>query len=355
MAQQNLSFVLAERPTGGISVGKTLARKTSPIPSASDLEDGQVLVEVLYLSLDPAMRGWMSELPSYLPPVKIGETMRGQAACRVVASKSAKINKGDFVSGPAGWTQYAVLDEKKLEPSASYPNLKYSVDMLSALGHTSLAAWVGMTKIGLPKAGETVVVSGAAGATGSVAGQIAKIAGARVVGLCGSDYKCKWLVDELGFDVALNYKAADFRDRFKEATESYIDVYFDTVGGDILDLALCRAKKHARFVECGQISQYAASTRKGPANIIAVVAMRIRMQGFIVFDHVQDFPRARNELARWLAEGKLKRTEHILSGGLEVAEQGLIDLYKGVNLGKLIVEVKPKKRPLVKVTLSITY
>ncbi|KAM4064103.1 zinc-binding dehydrogenase [Hirsutella rhossiliensis] len=343
MAQENLSFVLAERPNGDIIAGKTLAPKKSPIPSASDLQDGQVLVEVLYLSLDPAMRGWMSEARSYVPPVKIGETMRGSTVCRVVASKGAKFNKGDFVSGTAGWTQYAILDEKHLEPTSSYPGLQDPIDMLSALGFTSLTAWVGMTKIGLPKAGETVVVSGAAGATGSVAGQIAKIAGARVVGLCGSDVKCKWLVDELGFDIALNYKAADFKDRFKEATKSYIDVYFDNVGGEILDMALGRAKEHARFVECGQISQYNTSTPKGQTNISKVVTMRIRMEGFIIFDHIKDYPRARKELAQWLAEGKLKKTEHVLGGGLEVAEQGLIDLYKGVNQGKLIVEVKPKR------------
>ncbi|KAM4054448.1 zinc-binding dehydrogenase [Hirsutella rhossiliensis] len=343
MAQENLSLVLAERPTGDIIAGRTLTQKKSTIPSANDLKNGQVLVEVLYLSLDPAMRGWMSEVRSYIPPVKIGETMRGFAACRVIASKSTKAKEGDFVSGHAGWTQYAILDEKHLDPASSYPGLQDPIDMLSALGLTSLTAWVGMTKIGLPKVGETVVVSGAAGATGSVAGQIAKIAGARVVGLCGSDNKCKWLVDELGFDVALNYKADDFKNKFKEATESYIDVYFDNVGGEILDMAMSRAKEHARFVECGQISQYNTQTPKGPTNITKVVTMRIRMEGFIVFDHVQDYPRARKELAQWMAEGRLKKTEHVLTGGLEVAEQGLIDLYKGVNQGKLIVEVKPKQ------------
>lgn len=153
--------------------------------------------------------------------------MRGYAACRVIASKSTKASKGDFVSAFSGWTQYAIVDEKRFDPASEYPGLEHPVDMLSVLGLTGITAWVGMTKIGLPKAGDTVVVSGAAGATGSVAGQIAKIAGARVVGLCGSDDKCKWLVDELGFDVALNYKASDFQHQFDEATKSYIDLYFD--------------------------------------------------------------------------------------------------------------------------------
>ncbi|ODA79329.1 hypothetical protein RJ55_04922 [Drechmeria coniospora] len=340
MAQENLSFFLAERPTGDIIAGRTLQQKKSPVPSAGDLKDGQVLVEVLYLSLDPAMRGWMTDARFYLPPVKINDKMRGGTVCRVIASKSTKAKEGDIVSGYAGWTEYAILDDKDLDLASNYPGLKDPLDMLSALGMTSLTAWVGMTKIGEPKAGETVVISGAAGATGSVAGQIAKIAGARVVGLCGSDDKCKWLVDDLGFDVALNYKAADFKDKFKEATKSYIDVYWDNVGGDILDLALSRAKEHARFVECGMISQYNTSTPKGPVNISKVITMRIRMQGFVVIDHAKDYPRARKELAQWLAEGKLKKTEYVLKGGLAVAEQGLIDLYKGINQGKLVVEVK---------------
>ncbi|UNI24875.1 hypothetical protein JDV02_010594 [Purpureocillium takamizusanense] len=341
MARQNLSVVLAERPVDDIIPGRTFKHVTAPAPTAEDLKDGQVLVEVLYLSLDPAMRGWLSDARSYVPPVKIGEKMRGLAACRVLASRTPKARLGDYVSAStAGWTEYAILREPDFEPASHFPGLSSPVDMLSSLGVTSLTAWVGMANIAAPRPGELVVVSGAAGATGSVAGQIAKIAGARVVGVCGEDSKCRWLEEELGFDVALNYKAEDFERRFREETKSYIDVYFDNVGGKILDMALGRAKEHARFVECGLISQYNTSTPQGPRNFSKIITMRIRMQGFIVFDHAADYPRARRELAAWLADGRLKKAEHVVPGGLEVAERALVDLYRGVNMGKMIVEVK---------------
>ncbi|KAI1043934.1 hypothetical protein LB505_003386 [Fusarium chuoi] len=178
-----------------------------------------------------------------------------------------------------------------------------------------------MSKIADPKPGELVVVSGAAGATGSVAGQIAKLKGARVVGIAGGDDKCKWLTEELGFDIALNYKADDFKEKFAEATKDFID-------------------EHARFIECGLVSQYNAAKPQGPRAFSQIVTMRIRMQGFIVLDHVKDFPAARAELAQWIAEGKLKKTETVVRGGLKVAEQALVDLYKGINTGKLIVEIK---------------
>ncbi|PNP40790.1 hypothetical protein TGAMA5MH_07230 [Trichoderma gamsii] len=346
MAVENLSIVLAERPTGEIVPGTTFNQKISPAPTSADLKDGEILVEALYLSLDPAMRGWLNDVRSYVPPVQIGEIMRGASVCRVIASKSKQAAAGDYVCGFTGWTQYAILRDGAFEPSSNYPGLKEPKDMLSVLGMTGLTAWAGMTKIGEPKAGETVVVSGAAGATGSIAGQIAKINGSRVIGLAGSADKCKWLVEELGFDVALNYKDADFKEKFKEATPNYIDVYFDNVGGEILDMCLARAKEHARFVMCGGISQYNSSKPQGPANISRVITMRIKMQGFIVFDYAKEYGVARKQLAQWVSEGKIKKTEHILTGGLKVAEQGLVDLYKGSNTGKLLVEVKsPNETP----------
>ncbi|KAF5715766.1 hypothetical protein FMUND_6683 [Fusarium mundagurra] len=340
MARDNLSIVLAERPTTDIIPGQTFTQKTSPAPTPADLQDGQILVETLYLSLDPAMRGWLRDMRSYLPPVQIGQTMRGACACRVLASKSKQAKEGDIVSALTGWTEFAILPEGRFEPASLYPGLQDPKDMLSALGMTSLTAWVGMSKIADPKPGELVVVSGAAGATGSVAGQIAKLKGARVVGIAGGDDKCKWLTEELGFDVALNYKADDFKEKFAEATKDYIDVYYDNVGGDILDMCLMRAKEHARFIECGLVSQYNAAKPQGPRAFSQIVTMRIRMQGFIVLDHVKDFPAARAELAQWIAEGKLKKTETVVRGGLKVAEQALVDLYKGINTGKLIVEIK---------------
>ncbi|RSL97321.1 hypothetical protein CDV31_013086 [Fusarium ambrosium] len=346
MARDNLSVLLAERPTTDIIPGQTFSQKTAPAPTPSDLKDGQILVETLYLSLDPAMRGWLRDARSYLPPVQIGETMRGACACRVLSSKSKQAKEGDIVFGYAGWTEIAILPEGRFEPQSNFPGVQEPHDMLSALGATSLTAWVGMTQIGDPKPGELVVVSGAAGATGSVAGQIAKIKGARVVGICGSDDKCRWLTEELGFDVALNYKAEDFKKRFNEETKDYIDVYYDNVGGDILDMCLMRAKEHARFVACGMVSQYNAAKPQGPRAFSQVITMRIKLQGFIVLDHVKDYPRARAELAGWIAEGKLKKTETIVKGGLKVAEQALVDLYKGINTGKMIVEIKnPNESP----------
>jgi NADPH-dependent curcumin reductase CurA len=206
-----------------------------------------------------------------------------------------------------------------------------------------LTAYFGLEKIGNVKPGETVVVSGAAGATGSVAGQIAKIKGARVVGIAGSDEKCEWLKSELKFDEALNYKSATFREDFKKATPKFVDVYWDNVGGEILELALGRAAFKSRFIMCGSISGYNSTGKEsaGIRNLFNVVAQRIRMEGFIVFDFMSEYGPARKEISQWLTEGKLKRKETIVKGGLGVAEQAIRDLFDGKNTGKLLVEVKP--------------
>jgi NADPH-dependent curcumin reductase CurA len=208
---------------------------------------------------------------------------------------------------------------------------------------TGLTAYFGILDIGKIKPGDFVVVSGAAGATGSVVGQIAKLKGCTVLGLAGTDDKCNWLVNDLGFDAALNYKDPDFAKKFRGATKQLIDVFFDNVGGEILDLCLSRAKPHARFVMCGGISQYnaAAGQARGPRNYLMIVSMRIRMEGFIVFDYADRYAEARKELAQWLAEGKIKRTETVVKGGLKEAEIALVGLYQGINTGKLMVEVSP--------------
>lgn len=229
MSSQSLSIVLAERPKGAIVPGKTFKQKLSPAPRASDLKDGQILIETLYLSLDPAMRGWLDDVRSYVPPVAIGEVMRGSVIARVLASRSPRASAGDVVIAPTGWREVAVAGPEGFQTAADVP-LPASgkvTDLQGVLGMTGLTAYFGMTRIGALRPGETVVVSGAAGATGSVAAQIAKIAGTRVVGLAGSDEKCAWLEKELGFDVCLNYKDPEFRRKFKEATPKYIDVYFD--------------------------------------------------------------------------------------------------------------------------------
>jgi len=345
MSRENTSVHLAERPKAEIIVGETFKYETKPAPTSADLQDGQILVEALYLSLDPAMRTYLNEGGSYMPAVKIGEIMRGYTVCRVIASKSSQATPGDFVIGYTGWQEYAILPEGRFEPQAAYPNLQHPADMMSALGLTSATAWYGMDSIGKPKAGDLVVVSGAAGATGSAAGQIAKIKGATVVGIAGSDDKCRWIKEELGFDVVLNYKAPDFKDKFKEATEKGIDVYFDNVGGEILDMCLGRSNTNARFVMCGAISEY-NGRNPGLRNYTKIISNRLLVQGFIIMDHPAAFPAARKELSQWIAEGKLKKTETIIKGGLRAAEQALIDLYKGANTGKMMVEIKnPDESP----------
>jgi len=340
MAHQNVSVVLAERPLEDIIPGKTFTRKVEPAPTAADLKDGEILVESLYLSLDPAMRGWLRDQRSYLPPVQIGEVMRGVTVARVLASKSSRAKEGDIVVSYSGWREVAILNEKQFDPPFPLPSNSKITDLIGVFGTTGLTAYFGLEKIGNVKPGDTVVVSGAAGATGSIVGQIAKLKGARVVGIAGSEAKLKWLTEELGFDAALNYKDANFKAKFKEATPKFIDVYWDNVGGEILDMALGRANKSARFVMCGGISQYNAATVQGPKNINNVIAMRIRLEGFIVMDYRSEYDQGREQLAKWVAEGKLKSKETIVKGGLEAAEQALVDLFRGANTGKLLVEIK---------------
>ncbi|KAI1082509.1 hypothetical protein F5B20DRAFT_505469 [Whalleya microplaca] len=342
MARENLTYRLAERPKTSIIPGQTFKVEKTPAPTADDLKDGQILVEVLYLSLDPAMRGWLNDARSYVPPVAIGERMRGATVGTVLASRNPKAKEGDFVTTFSGWTEVAVLDEKQFDVVDLPKNAKLT-DTLGVLGMTGLTAYFGLSKVGQPKAGETVVVSGAAGATGSVVGQICKLKGCRVVGIAGSDDKCAWLTQELGFDAALNYKSPTFYKDLTAATPDYIDIYWDNVGGEILELALNRAAFRSRFVMCGSISGYnnPGKESKGIRNLYHVIAQRIRMEGFIVFDHMAEYASAKKELGQWLSEGKLKSKETIAKGGLGVAETAIQDLFAGKNTGKLIVEVKP--------------
>lgn len=322
------SVVLAERPKAAIIPGETFHLKGNPIITEADLKDDQVLVETLYLSLDPAMRGWLNDARSYVPPVKIGEVMRAASIGKVVATKSSSFSVGDYVTAMSGWTELFVAnadgkDGKSLTKLTIPANGK-ATDALGVLGITGLTAYFGLLDVGKVKEGDFVVVSGAAGATGSMVCQIAKLKGAKVLGIAGSDDKVKWL-KELGCDDALNYKDANFVSDFKEKTKQLIDVFFDNVGGEILELAISRAKFHARFVMCGAISQYNSATPSGPKNFTSVISLRLRMEGFIVFDYAAQYDQARKELAQWLAEGKLQRKETIISGGLEAAEHALIE------------------------------
>ena len=233
------------------------------MPTASSLQDGEVIFQTLYLSLDPAMRGWLNPTRSYVPPVEIGAVMRGNGIGIIVASKSKKYPVGTYATGMCGWSEYTVLKEKFVEP-LDLPEGAVPTDALGVLGMTGLTAYFGILEVGKVKAGDFVVVSGAAGATGSVVGQIAKLKGATVLGLAGEDSKVQWLKEELGFDDALNYKDPEFAKKFRAATKGLIDVYFDNVGGEILDLALSRAKPFSRFVMCGAISEYNNKKPQGP-------------------------------------------------------------------------------------------
>ncbi|KAM5341231.1 hypothetical protein ACJ41O_015340 [Fusarium nematophilum] len=336
-----VTIVLAERPQDDIIPGKTFQERIQPRPTPEDLKDGELLVENLYLSIDPAMRAWINETATYMEPVEVGSIMRGATVARVLASKSAKAKEGDIIPTWSGWQEYAVIKEAAIEPASSLPRVQRPSDYLSGIGTTSVTGYLGMLRVGKPKAGETVLVSGAAGATGSIAGQVAKILGAKVVGTAGSDEKCRWLKEELGFDEAINYKDTDFADKLKKATPDLIDVYFDNVGGEILNLALKRANTHARFIICGGISGYGTDTSAASIkNYLQILTKRVTMQGYLVFDDKEHWPDARKQLAQWLEEGKLKRQETIVKGGLRVADRAIIDMYKGANTGKMLVEIK---------------
>lgn len=329
---------LAERPFGNISPDKTFSVQTHDNPKSSDLQDGEVILKTLYLSIDPAMRGWLDDDRSYLPPVQIGAVMRGQGLAFVQVSQSRLFPPGSVVLGNVGWREISVLHENALETVLTPPDVRLT-DSMGVLGFTGMTAYFGLTDIARVQRGDLVVVTGAGGATGSIAGQIAKLKGATVVGITGSDEKCDVLVSKLGFDRAVNYKAPDFEREFCRATENMIDVFFDNVGGEILDLALTRAKPHARFVICGAISQHNTATPYGLKNSLKVARLRIRMQGFILLDYKDRFHEARSQLAEWLQEGQIRGLQTIVKGGLIAAPQALQDLYKGKNTGRPRVSV----------------
>jgi NADPH-dependent curcumin reductase len=329
----NHQFRLAARPKG--MVGREhFDYVEEPV---AELADGEVLVKILYVSLDPAMRGWMAEGRSYIPPVEIGEVMRAGTVGRVVESKGAKLAVGDYVSGWLGVQEYIVCEE----------NAVFKVDTteialpkyLGALGMPGMTAYFGLLDVGEPKEGETVVVSGAAGAVGSVVGQIAKLKDCRVVGIAGGSEKCRWLVEELGFDAAIDYKGEDVGDALRTHCPEGVDVYFDNVGGEILDAALARLARGARVVICGAISQYNnLDAVKGPSNYMSLLVNRARMQGFVVIDYMSRYPEATFEMAGWIAEGKLIAREDVVEG-LESFPEALGKLFAGENVGKLVLKL----------------
>jgi NADPH-dependent curcumin reductase len=303
-----------------------------------ELADNQILIQTKYLSIDPAMRGWMNEGKSYIRPVRIGEVMRALGAGVVVDSKSDAFKAGDYVTAGIGVQEYAVLDAKeavKVDPSF-IPLPAY----LGTLGMSGLTGYFGLLDTGQPKEGETVVVSGAAGAVGSVVGQIAKIKGCRVVGIAGGIDKCKYVVEELGFDACIDYKVGDLRKQLKEACPAGVDVYFDNVGGEILDTVLGLINLRARIVICGAISQYNATEKPvGPSNYLSLLVNRARMEGIVVFDNVANYGKAVKEMAGWIAAGKLNANVYEVEGGVRAFPDTLMKLFKGENTGKLVLKV----------------
>jgi NADPH-dependent curcumin reductase CurA len=330
----NRQITLAARPTG-LPKESDFRLVESPIPTPGT---GEVLVRTLYLSLDPYMRSRMNEAKSYAPPVQIGEVMVGGTVCRVEQSNDPNFQPGDIVVANTGWQDYAAArarDLHKLDPSAAPVTTA-----LSVLGHIGLTAYFGLIDICHPIAGETVVVSGAAGAVGSVVGQIAKILGCRVIGIAGTDAKVQYLLDELGFDGAFNYKTtADYRARIKELCPKGVDVYFDNVGGAITDAVLSNLNLRARVSICGQISLYnLEKPEMGPRFLPLLIVYRAKIEGFLVSDYAPRFGEGLRQLAIWFGEGKLKYKETI-EEGLENAPRAFIGMLQGKNTGKQLVRV----------------
>jgi NADPH-dependent curcumin reductase CurA len=325
-----------------------LASRPSGLPDASNWDittesvpepgEGQLLVQNLYLSLDPAMRGWMNEGRSYIPPVGLGEVMRAGAVGVVRASNVDKFPVGTYVSGTFGVQEYAISDGKgvvavdtSVAPLPTY---------LGTLGMPGLTAYFGLFDVGAVKEGDTVVVSGAAGAVGTVAGQLAKIQNCRVIGIAGGPEKCRWLTEELGFDVAIDYKNSDVRKELKAAAPDGIDVYFDNVGGSILEAAMSRLAMHARIVICGAVSQYNADGgMAGPRNYMNLLVFRARMEGFVVFDYASRYKEGVGQMATWMSEGKLAAHEDVAEGTVSDFPETLLRLFRGENLGKLVLKI----------------
>ena len=307
-----------------------------------DPAPGGVLVKVLQLSLDPAMRGWMNEGKSYIPPVEIGAVMRAGGIGVVVASKNAAFAVGDRVSAGLGVQEYCLIPAAEIKRSGVFKidlRLGTATQWLNVLGMPGMTGYFGLMDVGQPQPGDTVVVSGAAGAVGQTVGQLAKIKGCRVVGIAGGPAKCEWVVKELGFDACVDYKAGNVRDDLKAHCPKGVDIYFDNVGGDILDIVLGRINRKARIIICGAISQYNNTTPvQGPKNYLSLLVNRARMEGIVVFDYTDRFPQAVAELAGYLKDGRMKSKEDVVVG-LDTFPETLLKLFNGENFGKLVLQV----------------
>ena len=330
---------LASRPVG-MTTAENWSFTEEPVAEPAE---GTVLVKTLELSLDPAMRGWLNDGKSYIPPVAIGEVMRAGGIGRVIASKDPAFAPGDMVGGLLGVQEYC-QSAAGLPGSRSLQKIDLRLgtpaQWLNVYGMPGMTAYFGLKEVGLPKAGQTLVVSGAAGAVGQTVGQLAKIWGMRVVGIAGGQAKCDWVVRELGFDACIDYKGGSVRDGLKAHCPKGVDIYFDNVGGEILDHVLAKLAPKARIVICGAISQYNNLTAvQGPKNYMSLLVNRARMEGFVIFDYTDRFPQAIAELAAYIKDGRLKSKEDIVEGGVAAFPQTLNKLFAGENFGKLVLRV----------------
>lgn len=330
MTSINHQIVLARRPSGHVGPD-CFARVESAVPQPSD---GQVLVKVEWLSIDPTIRMWMA-MDTYLPAIEVGAPIRSAGLGTVIESNNDDIPVGTVLFGTPGWQEYAVMGSRdQVVPEGVDPTAA-----LSVFGITGLTAYFGLMEIGQPKAGETVVISGAAGATGSVAGQIAKLQGCRVVGLAGTDDKCEWLTNELGFDAAINYRTQDVNAALKDACPDGIDIYFDNVGGEILEIVINQLALRGRIILCGAISQYNDDApTPGPRNLSALISKRGRMEGFIILDFLPRAGEAIAQLATWVMSGQLSYKVDVMDG-LQSAPDALRKLFDGANTGKMLVRL----------------
>ena len=331
----NRRWLLAARPSGMVAESD-FVRRDEPRPP---VEAGQVLVRTLYVSVDPAMRGWMTEDPDYVPPIRLGSVMPAGALGQVVESRHDDFRPGDFVSGLLGWQDYHLTDGRGPAPLSRFEPVHPLPAYLGVLGGTGLTAYFGMREVARPQEGETVVVSGAAGATGSIAAQIARITQCRVIGIAGGAAKCRWLTDDLGLHGAIDYKADDIDARLTALCPAGVDVYFDNVGGPTLAAVLDHMNRWGRVALCGMISGYnTAAPAAGPPNLFRLVTRRIRMEGFLVPDYAPRFKEARRQLSAWLATGALHSHEDVREG-FESIPETFLDLFRGRNTGKLMVKL----------------
>ena len=332
----NHKWVLHSRPESAVSENNFRFEKEE----LDEIKEGEFIVKNQYISFEPAQRGWINDVPSYIAPVAIGEVMRSMAVGEVIASRNTNYCVGDRLQGGFGWQEYAVSDGNGIFPITKIPDDVPISYPLHIYGLTGLTAYFGFLEIGLPKKGDTVVISGAAGATGSVVGQIAKILGCRVIGIAGGEAKCRWLSDELGYDDVIDYRSENVGERLSSICKNSIDIFFDNVGGEILDTVLLNLANKARVVLCGGISSgyQISGLPPGPKNYMQLVIRRSKMEGFIVLDYVARYPEAIEQLKEWVDDGKIQVKEDILQG-IEQCPSALSGLFSGSNFGKQLVRL----------------